>query len=135
VVVKGENYLLFDKLLRSRLAEARLDAVALDDIVQQGGWYSLTGKELDRFVRRMLGGLLNAGMVVVVQAPRDSNVWWLLNSKYQLPIHEAIDKMIYDWRHASDGYAYFAWLTDPKNLLVAKSGSEAQPINPQDAAR
>lgn len=113
----------FDQMLQSRLAEARLDAVALDEIIDQGrNWYGFEGDELERFIRRMIGGLLNAGMVVVVPAPRGSNVDWVLNSAYQCPIGETIDELMKDWKGSPDGYAFFAWFTDPRKL--ASSGSE-----------
>lgn len=116
----GEKQLSFDDLLRSRLAEARIDAVALDAIVQQGSHdYHLEGQELDRFVRKMVGGLLSAGMVVVAQAPRGSNVDWVLSPTYQLATEEVILRLVHDWKHSVDGYAYFAWFTDPKNLNPA----------------
>lgn len=128
------NYRSFDELLQSRLAEAHLDAVALDEIVQQGGWYGFKGPDLDRFIRKVAGGLIEAGMAVVVQAPQNSNVYWLLNPAYQLPIGDAVDKLLHDWKHAPDGYAYFAWFTAPKNLLIEKGAKDAQPCGQPDLA-
>lgn len=121
VMISGTADLNFDDLVRSRLAEARNDAVALDEIIEQGrGWYSLEGDALDRFVKRMVSELITAGMAVVVQTPEGTAVDWTLNPAYQLPIRDAIDRLIHDWKNSPDGYAYFAWFTDPNNLNPEK---------------
>lgn len=111
----------FDELLSAFIADARLDAVVLDQIVTAGGHsFGLSGIEHEHFVRRVLDGLLRAGMVVVSQAQPGGACEWVLNEAYQLPIGEAIDRLVHDWKTSKDGYAYFAWFTDPANLKLTK---------------
>lgn len=101
------------KYIQDKIAEAKFDAVALNQIAEWGAiHFDIDGNTLDGFVHEVICGLLDAGTVVVRSVKPGLGYDWERHPDYsELEKNELVDKLILNWKKSPDGSGYFAWFT------------------------